>query len=188
AHCSISRITQPGTNSKSKHNRWRSSYSATSGSNDTAAAEVLRGPSARTVDQHASGPATAKTLDLQRLRAWTNVRGPLRRTDSGAKLQRSSERQRRFRIAIGFNSLTQWSYPLRKRWLSLRLLRSKQVVRPTLSECPRRFCLEPPTQRRHQRGDEHALVPRSSRRLHLPERLQRPRRFLPAVQSIRYWR
>src|SRR6185369_12065521 len=91
AYCSISRITQPGTNSKSKHNRRRSSYSATSGSNDTAAAKVLRGPSARTVDQHASGPATAKTLDFQRLRARTNIRGPLRRTHSGAKLQRSSE-------------------------------------------------------------------------------------------------
>src|SRR6185295_509533 len=91
AHCSISRITQPGTNSKSKHSGRRSSYSATSGSNNAAAAEVLRGPSARTVDQHASGPATAKTLDFQRLRARTNVRGPLRRTDSGAKLQRASE-------------------------------------------------------------------------------------------------
>src|SRR4029078_1460372 len=98
AHCSISRIAQPGTNSKSKHVRRRSSYSPTSGSNDTAAAEVLRGPSTRTVDQHASGPATAKTLELQRLRARTNVRGPLRRTDSGAKLQRSSECSQKFPV------------------------------------------------------------------------------------------
>ena len=39
-----------------------------------------------------------------------------------------------------------------------------------------------PTQRRHQRGAEHALVPRPPRELHFAERLQGARRVLSALQ------
>src|SRR5207245_4528863 len=35
-------------------------------------------------------------------------------------------------------------------------------------------------------GHEHALVPRPPRGLHLPERLQGPRRLLPALQRVRH--
>ncbi len=74
--------------------------------------------------QPASRPAITKTLDLQWHRTGSNVRCSLWRADSGAKLQRSAERQWRLWTAVRFDSLPQWPHTIRKGRLPLRLLRA----------------------------------------------------------------